>query len=178
MVKAFRGTPYTPAMPHRDGVDGSRSLGYQQVFAAVVFISLAALWWDAHPGAASALLAGAAIWAIRALEQLRWRGRRPISARIVFGLAVAWIALVVVVEFTRSGGLLAWLASESLQGGLAMTTQHIETLVIGAGQAGPVTGYHLQRFDRPFLIVEDNERIGDKPLPSASRTGPAHLTTT
>lgn len=42
-----------------------------------------------------------------------------------------------------------------------MTTQHIETLIIGAGQAGLVTGYHLQRFDRPFLIVDSNERIGD-----------------
>lgn len=42
-----------------------------------------------------------------------------------------------------------------------MTTQHIETLVIGAGQAGLATGYHLQRLDRPFLIVDANERIGD-----------------
>jgi putative flavoprotein involved in K+ transport len=42
-----------------------------------------------------------------------------------------------------------------------MTTQHIETLIIGAGQAGLATGYHLQRFDRPFLIVDGNEQIGD-----------------
>ena len=42
-----------------------------------------------------------------------------------------------------------------------MTTQHIETLIVGAGQAGLSTGYHLQRLGRPFLIVDGNERIGD-----------------
>src|SRR5439155_25657899 len=42
-----------------------------------------------------------------------------------------------------------------------MTTQHTETLIIGAGQAGLSTGYHLQRRDRPVLIVDANERIGD-----------------
>lgn len=42
-----------------------------------------------------------------------------------------------------------------------MTNQHIETLIIGAGQAGLSTGYHLQRRGRSFLIVDGNERIGD-----------------
>ena len=42
-----------------------------------------------------------------------------------------------------------------------MTNQHIETLIIGAGQAGLATGYHLQRLGRPFLIVDGNERVGD-----------------
>lgn len=42
-----------------------------------------------------------------------------------------------------------------------MTTQHIETLVVGAGQAGLATGYNLQRLGRPFLIVDDNQRVGD-----------------
>lgn len=42
-----------------------------------------------------------------------------------------------------------------------MTTQHIETLIIGAGQAGLSTGYHLQRMGREFLIVDGNARIGD-----------------
>jgi putative flavoprotein involved in K+ transport len=42
-----------------------------------------------------------------------------------------------------------------------MTAQHIETLIIGSGQAGLSTGYHLQRMDRPLLIVDANERIGD-----------------
>ncbi|MFE3444184.1 flavin-containing monooxygenase [Nocardia sp. NPDC059180] len=42
-----------------------------------------------------------------------------------------------------------------------MTTQHIETLIIGAGQAGLSTGSALRRRQRPFLIVDRNERIGD-----------------
>jgi putative flavoprotein involved in K+ transport len=42
-----------------------------------------------------------------------------------------------------------------------MPTQHIETLIIGAGQAGLSTGYHLQRMNRPALIVDANDRIGD-----------------
>jgi putative flavoprotein involved in K+ transport len=39
--------------------------------------------------------------------------------------------------------------------------EHIETLIIGAGQAGLSTGYHLQRLGRPFLIVDGNARVGD-----------------
>lgn len=42
-----------------------------------------------------------------------------------------------------------------------MTTQHIETLIIGAGQAGLVTGYTLKQREREFLIVDAGERIGD-----------------
>jgi putative flavoprotein involved in K+ transport len=42
-----------------------------------------------------------------------------------------------------------------------MNTQHIDTLIIGAGQAGLSTGYHLQRQGREFLIVDAGERIGD-----------------
>src|SRR5262245_12559731 len=42
-----------------------------------------------------------------------------------------------------------------------MTSQHVETLIIGAGQAGLATGYHLDRYGRSFLIVDGNQRIGD-----------------
>jgi len=42
-----------------------------------------------------------------------------------------------------------------------MNTQSIETLIIGAGQAGLSTGYHLKRRGRPFLIVDGNARVGD-----------------
>jgi putative flavoprotein involved in K+ transport len=42
-----------------------------------------------------------------------------------------------------------------------MTTQHIETLIIGAGQAGLATGYHLKQFGREFLILDGNKRVGD-----------------
>ncbi|MFE3545747.1 flavin-containing monooxygenase [Nocardia sp. NPDC059177] len=42
-----------------------------------------------------------------------------------------------------------------------MTTQHIETLIIGAGQAGLSTGSALRRAGRPFLIVDRGDRLGD-----------------
>jgi thioredoxin reductase len=35
-----------------------------------------------------------------------------------------------------------------------MTIEHIETAIIGAGQAGLATGYHLKRRGREFLIVD------------------------
>jgi putative flavoprotein involved in K+ transport len=40
-------------------------------------------------------------------------------------------------------------------------SEHFETVIIGAGQAGLATGYHLARRDRSFLILEANDRIGD-----------------
>jgi putative flavoprotein involved in K+ transport len=42
-----------------------------------------------------------------------------------------------------------------------MTIQHIETLVIGAGQAGLATGYHLQRLGRECLVLDRTQRVGD-----------------
>jgi putative flavoprotein involved in K+ transport len=42
-----------------------------------------------------------------------------------------------------------------------MTTQHIETLIIGAGQAGLAAGYHLKELRREFLILDGNARVGD-----------------
>jgi putative flavoprotein involved in K+ transport len=40
-------------------------------------------------------------------------------------------------------------------------TERIETVIIGAGQAGLATGYHLTRQGRPFVILEADHRIGD-----------------
>jgi len=40
-------------------------------------------------------------------------------------------------------------------------TERIETLVIGAGQAGLSAGYPLQRRGLPFLILDADERVGD-----------------
>ena len=37
----------------------------------------------------------------------------------------------------------------------------IETVIIGAGQAGLATGYHLQRRGRPFVILDASARVGD-----------------
>jgi putative flavoprotein involved in K+ transport len=42
-----------------------------------------------------------------------------------------------------------------------MTINHIETAIIGAGQAGLATAYHLQRRGRPCLILDSNSRVGD-----------------
>ncbi|GAA2129834.1 NAD(P)/FAD-dependent oxidoreductase [Nocardioides bigeumensis] len=43
-----------------------------------------------------------------------------------------------------------------------MSTQHIETIVIGAGQAGLSTGYHLKRLGRSFVILDGAARVGDQ----------------
>jgi glycine/D-amino acid oxidase-like deaminating enzyme len=42
-----------------------------------------------------------------------------------------------------------------------MTTQHVETLIVGAGPAGLATGRHLQQLGRACLIVDANDRVGD-----------------
>jgi putative flavoprotein involved in K+ transport len=39
--------------------------------------------------------------------------------------------------------------------------EHLETVVIGGGQAGLSVGHHLARRDRPFLILDANQRVGD-----------------
>jgi len=46
-------------------------------------------------------------------------------------------------------------------GGGQTARQYVETLVIGGGQAGLATGYHLSRRDLPHKIIDANERIGD-----------------
>lgn len=38
---------------------------------------------------------------------------------------------------------------------------HLNTLVIGGGQAGLAVGFHLKRAGIPFLIIDANERTGD-----------------
>lgn len=41
------------------------------------------------------------------------------------------------------------------------TTEHIPTVIVGAGQAGLSTGYHLQRLGQDFVILDAAERVGD-----------------
>jgi putative flavoprotein involved in K+ transport len=43
----------------------------------------------------------------------------------------------------------------------ALGPERVETVVIGAGQAGLATGYHLARRGRQFVILDANQRIGD-----------------
>ena len=40
-------------------------------------------------------------------------------------------------------------------------TEHVETVVIGAGQAGLSVGHHLAERGRAFVILDANERVGD-----------------
>lgn len=42
-----------------------------------------------------------------------------------------------------------------------MSTQHIETVIVGGGQAGLSTAYHLTRRNRPCLVLDASARIGD-----------------
>jgi putative flavoprotein involved in K+ transport len=39
--------------------------------------------------------------------------------------------------------------------------QQVDTVIIGAGQAGLSAGYHLARLGRPFVILDEHERTGD-----------------
>lgn len=39
--------------------------------------------------------------------------------------------------------------------------KRVETVIIGAGQAGLSVGYHLARRDRSFVILDGHERVGD-----------------
>lgn len=39
--------------------------------------------------------------------------------------------------------------------------ERVDTLIIGAGQAGLSAGYHLQRRGMPFAIIDADERVGD-----------------
>jgi putative flavoprotein involved in K+ transport len=38
--------------------------------------------------------------------------------------------------------------------------EHFDTIVIGGGQAGLSVGYYLKKHERPFVILDANERIG------------------
>jgi len=42
-----------------------------------------------------------------------------------------------------------------------MSSERMDTVIIGAGQAGLATGYHLRRRGRPFVILDGNAQVGD-----------------
>ena len=42
-----------------------------------------------------------------------------------------------------------------------MSTEHIETVIIGAGQAGLSTAYHLTKQGRACVVLDSNARVGD-----------------
>ena len=39
--------------------------------------------------------------------------------------------------------------------------EHVDTVVIGASQSGLAVGYHLMRAGRPFVILDEHDRVGD-----------------
>jgi putative flavoprotein involved in K+ transport len=39
--------------------------------------------------------------------------------------------------------------------------EEIETVIVGAGQAGLAVGHHLAKRDRPFVILDEQRRVGD-----------------
>ena len=41
------------------------------------------------------------------------------------------------------------------------TAERVETVIVGAGQAGLSVGHHLAKRDRDFVILDANERVGD-----------------
>jgi putative flavoprotein involved in K+ transport len=56
--------------------------------------------------------------------------------------------------------------------------QHIETVIVGGGQAGLAVGYFLKQHERPFVILDANERVGDswrKRWPSLRLYSPAKV---
>ena len=56
------------------------------------------------------------------------------------------------------------------------TDEHVETLIIGGGQAGLAVGYHLRTRKRDCVILDANERVGDswrKRWPSLRLYSPA-----
>jgi putative flavoprotein involved in K+ transport len=58
----------------------------------------------------------------------------------------------------------------------AQRTERVETVVVGGGQAGLAVGYHLARRNRPFLILDASDRVGDawrKRWPSLQLYSPA-----
>jgi putative flavoprotein involved in K+ transport len=58
------------------------------------------------------------------------------------------------------------------------TQERIETVIVGGGQAGLAVGYHLRSRERPFVILDESDRVGDswrKRWPSLKLYSPAGL---
>src|SRR6185312_9326064 len=49
----------------------------------------------------------------------------------------------------------------SYRGDMTYTSERIDTLIIGAGQAGLSAAYHLRQAGRECLVVDANDRVGD-----------------
>ena len=59
-----------------------------------------------------------------------------------------------------------------------MQTERYETIIVGGGQAGLATGYHLKKRGRSFVILDADERVGEswrKRWPSLRLYSPARF---
>src|SRR5690242_18158895 len=61
-------------------------------------------------------------------------------------------------NFVRCGGP----AAEPSVGAMTANGEHVDTLIIGAGQAGLATAYHLRELGRSALVVHADARVGDQ----------------
>jgi putative flavoprotein involved in K+ transport len=57
--------------------------------------------------------------------------------------------------------VLGWLIAEAIMSNES-PLERVNTVVIGAGQAGLSVGYHLSRRGVPFVILDANRRVGDQ----------------
>ena len=58
-------------------------------------------------------------------------------------------------------GARAWAKLGPIRRGAAMVTEHVETLIVGGGQAGLTMSHMLSRRGRPHLVLERG-RLGER----------------
>ena len=60
--------------------------------------------------------------------------------------------------------------------GRPQPAEYVDTVIVGGGQAGLATAYHLARQGKEYLVLDANERVGDswrKRWPSLRLYSPA-----
>ena len=55
----------------------------------------------------------------------------------------------------------AWSTEQERREVAELEVEHVETVIVGGGQAGLAVGYHLARRGRPFVILDAHECVGD-----------------
>ena len=61
---------------------------------------------------------------------------------------------------------------------MAAQTERFDTVVVGGGQAGLATGYHLAQQGASYVVLDAGSRVGDswrKRWPSLRQIGRAHV---
>ena len=82
-------------MPATDDDTRSQPLGLIQALLSVGFAVVAVLWWSSRNLILSGWALGMAIASgIFALDNLRWRHRRPLWANIALGALLVWLLIL------------------------------------------------------------------------------------